>query len=448
MTIDTITGILRRVCWRSKDEGNDFTIAELATGETVKGEIPEAELIMNATFCFQGTWKQEKEFRGQKQKALYFTKFTRSEPHSRIGLVHYLEKFCPGIGPTLAGRIFDQFGQNSVSKLRTSPAEVSESIRGLTLETARAAAEELKKNVKFEETRIELTQLFMGKQFSKQLPNLVLKKWGIHAASRIKRDPFCLLVAGFPSCGFARCDRMYIEQGKKLHKLKRLMLYIWHQVRESMEGHTWHNAKEIMQQLKRDASVSDEGAAAMTSADKRCLKALELGVRSGWLAIKKNKEGIFIAEGQAAENEETISRVILGLVEEPEDQQKSPMELLIEETELERLKIQEAGEFEKVEIPEWAYETPGNESPKAKNPPLSPAEIEAAEKIEIERKVSVGRKTGVCQFCGLVLKTDESIRRGYGPICGLKNYLPWGEDFDSDSDEGMSRSLLEGLSDL
>lgn len=430
MTTDTLTGVLSRIKWRSPEDGNDYVIAELSTGETIKGLAPDSEFIVNSTYSFQGIWKDGREWQGKKQREFQFTKFTRSEPHSRIGLAYYLEKFCPGIGPTLSGRIFDQFGQDSVKALRTSPAEVSEKVQGLSLEVAESAAEELKKNVKFEETRIELTQLFMGKQFSRQLPAIVLKKWGIHAAARIKRDPFCLLVAGLPSCGFARCDRLYIEQGKKLHKLKRLMLFIWHQVRESMEGHTWHHAKEIISKLRRDASVSDEGSDSMLSAEKRILKALELGVRSNWLAIKKTSEGIFIAEGKSAENEETVARIVAGIVDGPVENQVEPMERLLEEVELER--VQGVEKAERAEIPAWAYEPVGNSAKK-----LSPPSA--------EEKVRIGRRTGICQFCGRVLLNEESKRMGYGQICAERNGLPWGDSAEEGEDPGVSRELLLSL---
>jgi len=421
MTTDTLTGVLSRIKWRSPEEGNDYCISELSTGETVMGTAPDSDFIIGSSYSFQGTWKLGREFRGQRSRDFHFTKYTRSEPHSRIGLTYYLEKFCPGIGPTLAGRIFDAFGQNSVVALRTTPAEVAEAVQGLSLETAQEAAEELKKNVKFEETRIELAQLFAGKQFSRQLPNLVLKKWGVQAAARIKRDPFCLLVVGFPSCGFARCDRLYIEQGKKLHKLKRLMLFVWHQIRESMEGHTWHDAREIISKLRRDASVSDDGRDSMQSAEKRILRALELGVRSGWLAIKKTEKGIFVAEGQAAENEEIIARSILNLVmrwDEPD-----PMDRLLEITELERLEKERANEDEDED--EWDWE------PKRPSP------------LSAEEKAAIGRETGVCQFCHRELTHPESKLRGYGPTCAAKHGLPWSAGGCEDNNDGVSRAIIE-----
>lgn len=423
MTQETLTGVLSKIVWSSPEDGNDYKIAKLSTGQTVLGNAPENEFIIGQTYTLQGTWKQGKEYRGVKERQFHFTKFDRHEAHTRIGLVHYLEKFCPGIGPTLAGRIFDKYQQEAVSKLRTSPAEVAESIPGISLEVAQAAAEELQKNVKFEETRIELNQLFAGRGFSKQLINMTLKKWGVQAAARIRRDPFVLLVEGFPSAGFARCDRLYIEQGKKLYRLKRLMLFIWHQVRESLDGHTWHDAKEIISKLRRDASVSDEGREAMISADKRILRAIELGVRSGWLAIKKTSQGIFVAEGKSAENEDVIAQVVLNIVNGREE--VSPIEgfyLLAEQK-----RVEEEVQKEK---DEWDQEQ----------------EYQKHE-VSAEEKARIGRETGICQFCNRVLTHSESKLRGYGPTCAAKNGLPWtagsGEASANWSHDGVSLDLVE-----
>lgn len=416
MTQETLTGVLSRIVWSSPEDGNDYKIAKLSTGQTILGNAPENEFIIGQTYTLQGTWKQGKEFRGVKERQFHFTKFERHEAHTRIGLVHYLEKFCPGIGPTLAGRIFDKYQQEAVSKLRTSPAEVAEAIHGISLEVAQAASEELKKNVKFEEARIELNQLFAGKGFSKQLINMTLKKWGVQAASRIRRDPFCLLVEGFPSAGFARCDRLYVEQGKKLYRLKRLMLFIWHQVRESLEGHTWHDAKEIIAKLRRDASVSEEGADSMKSADKRILRAIELGVRSGWLAIKKTDKGIFVSEGKSAENEDVIADVVLKIVNGREEERpEEELFLLTEQKRIEAEVEQDEEDWQESQKPE----------------------------LSAEEKARIGRQTGICQFCHRELTHSESKLRGYGPTCAAKNGLPWsagsGEAYSND---GVSQSLL------
>jgi len=413
---DTLTGTLHAIKFRPKELDNDYVIATLTTGETIKGEAPDSEFIIGSSYTFEGTWQLGREWQGKRQKEFAFKRFTRAEPATRRGLVFYLEKFCPGIGPTLANRIFDEFGEAAVKTLRTSPEEVASKIKGLDLETAQTASAELKKNVKFEETRIELAQLFQGRGFSKQLTSMSLKKWGVHAAARIKRDPFVLLVEEFPSAGFARCDRLYMDLGRKPGRLKRLMLCIWHQIRESMEGHTWFPAKQILEKLRRDASAGLEGIEieAIQRADQRILKAVTLGVRAGWLMLRKTSEGIFIAEGRAAENEGIVAQHVARLLYQEE--QPEVDDVLLLET---------AGKGEEI-ARQKELEAENRSSP--------PSPDENPE--DIEELIRIGRQTGICQFCHRKLDNPESIRRGYGPTCASNRGLPWGDDGDGESDEG------------
>lgn len=412
---DTLTGTLHRIKFRSKELDNDYVIATLTTGETVKGEAPDSEFIIGSSYTFEGTWGLGREWQGKREREFTFKRFTRAEPATRRGLVFYLEKFCPGIGPTLANRIFDEFEELAVKTLRTSPAEVAEKIPGLTLETAQAASEELQKNVKFEETRIELAQLLQGRGFSKNLTNMALKKWGIHAAARIRRDPFVLLVEGFPSAGFARCDRLYMDLGRKPGRLKRLMLCIWHQIRESMEGHTWFPAKQILEKLRRDASTGLEEFSrdAAQKADQKILKAVSLGVRAGWLALRKTQDGIFIAEGQAAENEETVARHVARLLFQEE--QPEIEDVLLLET---------AGKGEEI----------------AARREQEAKAIQSEDAEDIETLIRRGKQTGICQFCHRQLDNPESIRRGYGPTCGANRGLPWGDE----GEDSVNLSLFAG----
>jgi hypothetical protein len=414
---DTLSGVLHRVKFRSKEPGNDYVIATLVTGETVKGDAPDSEFIVGSSYSFEGTWKLGREWQGKREKEFCFTKLTRSESHSRTGLVHYLEKFCPGIGPTLSNRIFDEFGQDAVKALRTSPDEVSSRVKGLTPEIAEVASKELQKNVKHEEARIALNQLLDGRGFSRNLASQCLKKWGILAPTRIRRDPFCLLVAGFPSAGFARCDRMYLELGKNPGRLKRLMLSTWYQIRESMEGHTWFPAKQVLEKLRRDAAtgLDDVSQHSMQSADQRVLKAIRLGVRAGWLAIRKTSGGIFIAEGQQAANEGVIAQHIGRIL--TTQHEPAPAEVLLALT-----------------------SAHGEELDRRRN------ENQEIDELTVEQKAEIGRQIGICQFCSRVLTNPESRLRGYGPTCAENHGLPWGGLMVPATDEsGVSESMLEAV---
>ena len=409
MAADVITGVVSQIAFQSSDENSPYTIARLRTGETVKG--PAHELVVGLTYTFQGNWKNE-TFRGQPQKVLQFTKHTEKEPHTRAGVVAYLRQYAPGIGPTLAGRLWDAFGELATVTLRTNPAGAAAAVDGLSVEKAEAAATELQKNVKFEAVRIDLTELFAGKGFSKQLPAVVIKKWGVEAAKRIRRDPFCLLVAGFASAGFNRCDQLYLQLHCKPWRLKRLMLCIWHSMRSSQEGHTWHEASVLIQiarQLVADADPSgiEDGLA---QSDARLKRAITLGVRAKWLAVIRDPSGrLWISEAKAAENEDVVAESIqrLTAVDPFAGESLEEREIRLEEQVYQQI----AGRLDHADS---AF-----------------AEDEFDEEDlagEIDSKILAGRATGICQFCQRTLLTDESKSRGYGPVCAKRHGLPYAID--------------------
>ena len=429
MAKESITGILSRIRWQSPEENNNFIIAELRTGETIKGVMPEDSRVVGLTYVFQGTWKNEKPFKGQKQRSFWFDQYKKSEPHTRQGMVSYLAKFAPGIGPTLSGRLFDAFGGEAAKILRTDPQRAASEVSGLSSDVALRASEELQKNAKYEECRIHLSELFAGRGFSNSLSDLCIRKWGILAPVKIKRDPFCMLVAGMPSVGFSRCDTLYMQLGLKPWKLKRLMLCIWNTIRTDMEGHVWHDGKKLMSSLQQQATVMDGGFDSSAKPESRVTRAIELGVRAGWLQLTRDTSGkVWVADGKIARNEMAIAEHLSRLTAE------NP---LIDETDIE---ADERFEF----MAYLNFAECGDDPP---DDPLSDSD-EVAKQIDTtpqakQAAIRRGIKTGICQFCRRVLATKESQRRGYGPVCARNHNLPWGEE--SDVDSAVSKTYLQTI---
>lgn len=426
---EVLTGTIGKVVWVSPEEGNGYTIAKLRNdGQTVKGVASETGLTPGLTYTFQGQWKDEL-FRGVKQKVFHFTRYTQADPHTREGVIAYLSKYATGIGPVLAGRLFDAYGGDAAKVLRSDWKRTAAEIPGLSAETAETAAAELQKNVKFESVRIDLAELFSGRGFSRQLPGMVIRKWGIEAAKRIRRDPFCLLVAGFPSVGFARCDQLYMALGCRPWRLKRLMLCIWHLIRSDMSGHTWHDGRKIIEQMRQQASVAEDIESNRMSPDRRIHRAIELGVRSEWLALHRDADGrVWIAEGESAKAEEDVIAHVHRLSQLDATANATPEE---NDSRLELLAYAEA-ENEAANEQHWRAEQASDE----------------AGDLTTEEKIARGRTTGVCQFCGRRLLTSQSQFRGYGPICAAKNGLPWSVTDDDENDSGVSESLKTHIQEV
>ncbi|MCY2963517.1 MAG: hypothetical protein NT069_07675, partial [Planctomycetota bacterium] len=184
----------------------------------MKGIAPANNFYEGMTCRFFGVWEPPHPQYG---KTFSFSSFCQAEPVSRRGLIKYLEKNAANIGPAIASRLFDQYAGAACRVLRTDPERVAREIQGLNLERAREAAASLAEKAKFEDTRIALTNLLDGRGFQASIYEKIIARFGVMAPDRIRRDPFCLLVEGFPGAGFKRCDRMYGEFGLPLGKIKR-----------------------------------------------------------------------------------------------------------------------------------------------------------------------------------------------------------------------------------
>lgn len=294
--------------WRNpKEPDSKFLIGITECGVGVMGDAADGELFPGLQVRFYGRWDEHSKY----GKQFKFQQFQKIEPHDRAGVEAYLCRYAPGIGPGLAGQLFDVFGGDAVKILRTQPEETAKLIPRLTLATAMTAAEELRKLVKLEDAKIDLTSLFAGRGFFKSLVDDCIERWGILAAARVKRDPFCLLVAEFSGCGFARCDRLYQDLGLPLERLKRQMLCLWHTLNEDMSGSTWIPAEFVVLRLGEMVG----------GAKIRPNKAVRLGVRSGWLAedmmeIPAGSGRVIpvLAIGKKARNERRLAELIVGLL--------------------------------------------------------------------------------------------------------------------------------------
>jgi len=376
--------------WRPRESDNHFVVAGgtmIEAGKpdeavTLVGEIERGELCCGVTYRFFGTWENDR--RGRQFR---FKTAIPGAPHNRHGLVKYLAKYCPGIGPGIAGRIFDALKSESCPRLRNDPVGAAQAVNEfcrrnvLSEDVAVKAGEALRAVVALEDTRIELTSLLHGRGFSGSLIETLAKLWGPSAAMRIRRDPFILLARKFPGCGFLRVDRLYKELGLPVNKMRRQMFCLVHAMRENNDGHTWHSANLLAGKLR----------AMIDGLTPRLERALRFGVKTGWLAVKRDDAGqLWVADAGAAENEQVIAERLLRL------------------------------QAWLVEVPEGDAEQVNEGREEEESETHNPMTV-------LEELVHMGKVSGICSFCGKELTNEISRAHGYGPTCAENNGLPWDE---------------------
>lgn len=296
--LEELTGIYETTRWRAKDDSN-YTIGLLDDGIAVCGTAEEGALIPGCSYLFRGRWDESAKF----GKQFKFVQFVQREPASRHGLVHYLARYAPGIGPVIAGQLYDAFGGEACKVLRTKPELAVSAAPRLTIERAHAAARALQALAALEETKIELTNLFAGRGFPGLLVDACCEKWGILAPRRVRRDPFTLLVNKLPGCGFLRCDRLYMDLGHNPGKLKRQMICLWHALNSDTSGNTWIPESQAIAALE----------AAVSGAKLKPEKALALGVRARWLARLEHGQERWIADYERAKSERELAEQLIAM---------------------------------------------------------------------------------------------------------------------------------------
>ncbi|HWB00982.1 MAG TPA: helix-hairpin-helix domain-containing protein [Pirellulales bacterium] len=316
-TNTSITGVFDRVRFRSPDPDSNFIIAYLEDGTCVKGdEKSDGDLMPGVPYQFYGRWKNDPEH----GRYFRFQMYSAKEPHSKAGIVGYLRRYACGVGPAIAARLFDAFGSEAVKVLRTQPdIAVAASGKYLTIEKAREAATALQAIAELEDTKIELADLFSGRGFPGVLVEECINRWGILAPARIRRDPYSLLVNEMSGCGFARCDRLYTDLGLPLHRIKRLVVCLWHVLHSDTSGNTWFDADEIKVRFGEQVGVLGE---IQEAGDRpRRLRpgfrnAVRCAVRAGWLAKRRDDTGkLWLAESQRAENERYLAEKLAELMQ-------------------------------------------------------------------------------------------------------------------------------------
>ena len=297
-THEELTGVYAATRWQS--EAGDYVIGLLEDGSCVKGPAEAGELLPNLPYKFYGRWKAGHNGYGP---SFNFVCAVKEIPHSRNAVVEYLIRAFKGknigIGHAKAHALYDAYQADAVRQLRMHPADVAEKL-GHDLEKCRAAAAILETDRRFEDAKIELTDLFAGKGFPRSTIKECVDRWGAKAPAMIKRDAFLLMTNAIKGAGFLRCDNLYLASGGNAAKLKRQMLAAWYGLQNHSSGDTWHPID------RATMAIRDKVDAVNTQP----VRAIRLGLRSGWLTIDRDHGEKLLAVAEKAQSESDIARLV------------------------------------------------------------------------------------------------------------------------------------------
>lgn len=282
-TVELI-GVFKRLL----QQWDEVKLIKLEDNTTVRVPDPANELQADYTYRFHGKWHTHPKY-GKQFKA---ESFAGDAPITRRGVIAFLSTECDHIGQATATRIWDKFGEKSITILRDTPEQISDA-GILTLEQAFEAAECIKFQGDTQKTKVDLLGLFKGYGLGERAIQDALRIWGAKAATIAKQDPFKLMVEHVSGAGFKRCDQLYRDLGLPLNRLKRQMLKFWYELQTDSNGHTWFSWEKA-----RDVNP----------------QAIELGLRAKWLVKKVDETGRkWITESRKAAAESALASHLMRL---------------------------------------------------------------------------------------------------------------------------------------
>lgn len=286
------------------DDGGTTVLARLESGQKVRGRIGAGGVLRQGRcYRFLGRWEDHARWGWQ----FAFQSHVEDVPEDLAGVAAYLAKWCDGVGPATAAKLVEAYGADTARVLTEDPGRVAAD--GLLGEgVARAASETLAKLCApaWRDAHLDLFRLFRGHGFYGKALHSCLLRWRERAPQVVRRDPFALLVAEIPGCGFARCDRLYSSLGLDPSRLKRQALAAWHALRQR-DGDTWLSLGDAL------AAVRD----AIGGARPRERRAVAMALRARWLGYRMTGGGAghWLAERDKAASERDVALRVKALSE-------------------------------------------------------------------------------------------------------------------------------------
>lgn len=200
---ETVSGYVEHIIYQNPDNG--YTVLELATDEdfiTVTGNL--GQISEGESISCQGYYVTHPVYGEQFSCEYYEIK----EPEDLISVERYLGSGAiKGIGPSLAARIVNKFGEDTLRVLDDEPERLAE-VRGISPLGARQIAEQVS-----EKRELRTAMMYLQKQgVSLSLAVKIYDFYGQEVYSVFEKNPY-KLAEDIPGIGFVIADEIARNSG-------------------------------------------------------------------------------------------------------------------------------------------------------------------------------------------------------------------------------------------
>jgi len=236
VTEESFSGVVQSVIYVNPDNG--YTVLELATEEDL---IPAVGILPNVgcgeRLTVKGHWTMHKDYGKQFQ-----LESVEIEPPSSLAQIKkYLSSGAVGgIGPVLAERIIDAFGEESLSVIENDYFRLAE-VKGISV----SKAEEISRAYN-DQFGLRTAMLFLQQYALTPAECIrVYKKYGLLTREVIQNDPYVLSTR--LSLDFSRVDSIASQLGFDASSQKRLMAGVLYVMTHNCgNGHTFLPRQKVI----------------------------------------------------------------------------------------------------------------------------------------------------------------------------------------------------------
>ncbi|MHC5058914.1 MAG: helix-hairpin-helix domain-containing protein [Planctomycetota bacterium] len=221
-----VKGHIARVAFH----GNGFLIARLDGGETVKGQMLEVQ--DGVAHTFRGRWEEDAKWGRQ----FHFESYETELPRDTVGIERYLMQNARWVGPEIARRLTEAYGEDTLQLCKEEPERVATEINGLSRKRADEVAEMLRRNEALEQVSVKVESLVASAGLSRSVVNRIIKLYREEAPEVIKANPY-RLIDEVHGVGFLSADRLAIGVGFDREGPERCAAAIVHILKEGASGH-------------------------------------------------------------------------------------------------------------------------------------------------------------------------------------------------------------------
>ncbi len=197
---EILTGTISRITYRSEATG--YTVVRATrdgddASVTLVGRVPP--LSIGERVRVQGQWIEHPRFGRQ----LQIDVIEPVLPRTKEAIARYLGSgLVPGIGPKLAERIVEAFGETALDVIDHRPHQLVE-VRGISPSKAVVLAEAVRRNIHRRELTLLLEESGLGARFAVR----IVEAYGEAAMRVVREDPY-RLAREIWGIGFARADAL------------------------------------------------------------------------------------------------------------------------------------------------------------------------------------------------------------------------------------------------